>query len=185
MIDVSPLLLWPVHDVLELMPFDAADNPQARRVAVLIAEAHAARQTASVLATLCEWGRMLCDLLLPAHPHYPARAELIRVLDSSEAIARSLAAHPVNPSELPDELLDVVAEASQGAADGSAEQALVLLATYALALTHRPPVNLPAGDAWQLAAAMLCAIAEAAGAAADARIARCADLAYRELFPSK
>ena len=185
MIDVSPLLLWPVQDVLELMPFDTADNPQARRIAILVAEAHAAGQTGPVLATLCDWGRELSGLLHFGPAHASSRAALTGVLDAGDAIARHRTAQSSSAGDLPDELLQILEETSQGAADGPAEQAAVLLATYALALTDTPPVRLPAEDAWHVAAAMLCALAEASGDAADATIVRCAEVAYRVLFPSE
>jgi hypothetical protein len=128
---------------------------------------------------------VLSDLLHFGPAHASSRAGLNGVLEAAEAIAGHLAAQPGGAGELPDELLRAIEETSHGAADGPAEQLAGLLATYALALTEAPPVRLPAEDAWHAAAAMLYALAEAAGDAADATIARCADVAYHKLFPSK
>jgi hypothetical protein len=176
-IDPSPLYLWPLHDVLELMPLDSADNPQARRLAVLCAEAHAAGQATAVLATLCEWTRVLLSVLPDAYQlNGVSRIALVGVLGAAETIAMG------PDGELPQELGVLLEEIAGGSPDSTAENAAVLLAGYALAQAAVPHVAMPPEDAWQAAAAILCAIAEVAGETIDPTIARCAEIAYRRLF---
>jgi hypothetical protein len=70
-IDPSPLYLWPLDEALEMFPADIADSPQARRLAVLIAEAQAAGRNVAVLAWLCDAARVLLALHGPRpRPHH-------------------------------------------------------------------------------------------------------------------
>jgi hypothetical protein len=60
MLDVSPLLLWPLEDLIELLPLPTADSPRARRVSVLLVEARAAgTPPGTIFAVLLDWSRVL------------------------------------------------------------------------------------------------------------------------------
>lgn len=170
MIDVSPLMLWPVDDVLKLMPIEAADNPQARRLAILVAEAQAAGQSAAVLAWLCDVARVLLLEL----PSTVGRSALIHAVGATEAIAlRGEAPSP--------ELRSLLGELCQLKAPRSpAEAAASTLAGWALGFLDRK--ELTAEQAWRTATELLAAVAQAAGDAASPTIARCAEMAYRRLF---
>ena len=175
MIDVSPLLLWPADDVLELMPIESADSPQARRLAVLAAEAQAAGQCTPVLAWLCDVARVLLLELAPG----TARAALVNAVAAAEAVA--LRSEPL-PSEVRALLVELCER--EAPAESAVEAAASALAGWTLGVVDRVP--LATEQAWQTATELLAAVAQAAGATADPAIARCAELAYNRLFaPSR
>jgi hypothetical protein len=170
-IDPSPLYLWPLADVIELFPCVGADSPQARRLAVLLAEAQASGQHTAVLRTLAEWAR----LLLSDVPPHAGRAALVGAIGAAEAVALRKGA------ALPNELRTLLTELSELEAPAlPAERAAVALASWTLA--HVAAVVLTAEQAWHTATDVLCAVAEQAGDTADATIARCALRAHAALF---
>ena len=170
MIDVSPLLLWPTDEVLELMPIDSADSPQARRLAVLAAEAQAAGHGTAVLAWLCDLARVLL-LDTPA----PGRAALVNAVLAAEAVA--VRGEPPTPESrnLLVELCEP--EASPG---NATEAAACALAAWTLGVADRIPLG--GEQAWHTATELLAIVAQAAGDATETTIARCAELAYWRLF---
>ena len=173
MIDVSPLLLWPAVDILELMPLETADSPRARRLAVLAAEAQAAGQGAAVLAWFCDIGR----LLLLELPCGPGRSALVIAVTASEAVAQRGAPVPADVRHLLREICELEAPPAS-----PAEAAADAIARSCLCVIDR--VHISAEQAWHTATELLAALAHVAGDTADAAIGRCAELAYKRLFVS-
>lgn len=168
-VDPSPLYLWPITDVIELFPMDGANSPQARRLAIVVAEAQAAGQATAVLCTLTEWSR---ELLRRVPEGTPGRVELYGAALAAEALATR------EPDALPEAgraLCHEVAEIS--GAESPAERAAVELAHW-VAADYAGHVFTPE-QTWQTATAILCAVHEQGG---DAAIARCAALAHAGLF---
>jgi hypothetical protein len=171
MIDVSPLLLWPVADVLELMPIDSADEPSARRLSVLAAEAQAAGHSLALLAWWCDVAHVLL-LTVPASCNRVA-------LMTAVTLAERVAVHGKQLSAEEFRLLFELCE--QTGSLSSTDTAAAAIAGWTLGVLDRLP--LAPTDAWQVATELLAAVARAAGTDAAQVLSHCAELAYARLFP--
>jgi hypothetical protein len=170
MLDVSPLFLWPLEDLLELLPLPTADSPQARRLAVLLAEARAAgTPPQTIFAVLLDWAR----LLQPFASDSPAA--LLAIL---MAAAGRMAA-----ADQPGVGADDLEHARSAAADMDGPVALCAERLAARAQALLEGVDLTPTDAWHDGNDLLAALATLTCDRAEEIIDECAQLAYLRFFP--
>jgi hypothetical protein len=172
MMDPTPLYLWDAEtlDERDLIPAAAADSPQARRLAVLAAEAYAAGHGTALL----EWFGDVARVLLLDVPSSPGHYALTRAIHATHAV---LHGSHLTDAEL---RLGLSRLCELDGPDDSAEVAAATLASWAY--SHLAGAYLSAEQAWQAATVLLAAVADASGEDPEPTIARCAELAYARLF---
>jgi hypothetical protein len=175
MIDPTPLYLLddPERAIEWLDSAGGPDSPQARRTAVLVAEAVAAGQADAVTATFIDWARVLLH-----GGHSTALVPLAQVITACDSLRQHVLPH-ADAQRVHAFLHDVIAEPHMRGAP--ADTVAFELACWTSDMAEPNSAPEPA-DAWHAATRMLGAIAEASGVGASDAITRCADCARARLL---
>jgi hypothetical protein len=170
MLDVSPLFLWPLEELIEFLPLPTADSPKARRLSVLLAEARAAGTPApAVFAVLLDRSR-----LLQASAGDQPAAVLAMAIAAADRIGRD------DPSGT---VVKELEEVRAAAAEPDHPVALCAERLAARAQGLLEAVDMTPADAWHDANDLFAALAALTGEHAEELIDQCAQLAYARLFP--